>query len=97
MRSDVVPASAAGTRRVNVVKPPLMASGRANGSTRPARSSTANSIHRIEAATNVYTVGKDGSRAEIAVMERDQQHPMQYLQTVADNTTADNLMRLPRF
>ena len=54
-------------------------------------------IHRIEAGTNVYTVGKDGSRAEVAVMEPDQQHPMQYLQTVADNTTADNLMSLPRF
>jgi hypothetical protein len=30
-------------------------------------------------------------------MQPDRQHPIQYLQTVADNTTADNLMSLPRF
>jgi hypothetical protein len=54
-------------------------------------------IHRIDAGTDVYTVGKDGSRAEVIVMEPDREHPVLYLQTVADNTTADNLVSLPRF
>jgi hypothetical protein len=54
-------------------------------------------IRRIEAGTDVYTVGANASRAEVVVMQPDRQHPIQYLQTVADNTTADNLMSLPRF
>ena len=54
-------------------------------------------IHRIDAGTDVFTVGKDGSRAEVIVMEPDREHPILYLQTVADNTTADNLVSLPRF
>jgi photosystem II stability/assembly factor-like uncharacterized protein len=54
-------------------------------------------IRRIEAGTDVYTIGSDGSRATVRVMEPDRVHPIQYLQTVADNTTADNLMDLPRF
>lgn len=54
-------------------------------------------IRRIEAGTNVYTIGADGSRAEVVVMEPDDRHPIQFLQTVSDNTTADNLMSLPRF
>jgi hypothetical protein len=31
------------------------------------------------------------------VMQPDQTHPIQYLQTVPDITTADNLESLPRF
>lgn len=54
-------------------------------------------IRRIEAGTEVYTIGRDGSRAEVEVMQPDQTHPIQYLQTVPDNTTADNLESLPRF
>jgi hypothetical protein len=54
-------------------------------------------IHRIDAGTDVYTVGKDGSRAEVMVMEPDREHPNLYLKTVPDNTAADNLVTLPRF
>jgi photosystem II stability/assembly factor-like uncharacterized protein len=54
-------------------------------------------IRRIEAGTEVYTIGADGSRAEVEVMQPDRTHPIQYLQTVPDNTTADNLESLPRF
>jgi hypothetical protein len=54
-------------------------------------------IHRIDAGTDVYTVGKDGSRAEVMVMEPDREHPNLYLKTVPDNTAADNLVSLPRF
>jgi hypothetical protein len=54
-------------------------------------------IRRIEAGTEVYTIGADGSRAEVEVMQPDGTHPIQYLQTVPDNTTADNLESLPRF
>jgi photosystem II stability/assembly factor-like uncharacterized protein len=54
-------------------------------------------IRRIEAGTNVYTIGSDGRRADVVVMEPDATHPIQYLQTVADYTTPDNLESLPRF
>ena len=54
-------------------------------------------IRRIEAGTDVYTVGKDGSRAEVMVMEPDREHPILYLKTVTDFITADNLISLPRF
>ena len=55
-------------------------------------------IRRIEAGTYVYTVGADGSRAPVRVMEPDRgSHPQQYLMTAPDATTADNLMSLPRF
>lgn len=54
-------------------------------------------IRRIEAGTNVYTIGADGSRAEVLVMEPDAEHPIQYLKTATDYILADNLMSLPRF
>jgi len=54
-------------------------------------------IRFIEAGTDAYTIGSDGTRAEVVVMEPDRQHPMLYLQTVADNLSPDNLMSLPRF
>lgn len=54
-------------------------------------------INLIEAGTDAYTIGSDGTRAEVVVMEPDRQHPMLYLQTVADNLSPDNLMSLPRF
>jgi photosystem II stability/assembly factor-like uncharacterized protein len=54
-------------------------------------------IRRIEAGTYVYTVGADGSRAEVMVMDPDNVHPIQYLKTNPDATTADNLESLPRF
>jgi photosystem II stability/assembly factor-like uncharacterized protein len=54
-------------------------------------------IRRIEAGTYVYTVGANGSRAEVMVMDPDSVHPIQYLKTNPDATTADNLESLPRF
>jgi photosystem II stability/assembly factor-like uncharacterized protein len=55
-------------------------------------------IRRIEAGTYVYTIGSDGSRAVVRVMQPDgSSHPQQYLMTAPDSTTADNLMSLPRF
>ncbi|HJQ44203.1 MAG TPA: DUF3892 domain-containing protein [Jatrophihabitantaceae bacterium] len=54
-------------------------------------------IRRIEAGTEVYTIGSDGRRADVVVMEPDATHPIQYLQTITDYTTPDNLGSLPRF
>lgn len=54
-------------------------------------------IRRIEAGTNVYTRGVDGSRAEVQVMAPDNVHPRWYLRTTPDTTTADNLLSLPEF
>ena len=54
-------------------------------------------IRRIQAGTYVYTVGSDGSRAEVVVMEPDSEHPIEYLKTTPDATTADNLGSLPQF
>jgi BNR/Asp-box repeat. len=54
-------------------------------------------IRRIEAGTNVYTIGADGSRAEVMVMRPDNQHPLDYLMTPPDATRADNLLSLPEF
>jgi hypothetical protein len=54
-------------------------------------------IRRIEAGTNFYTVGSDGSRAEVVVMRPDAQHPLDYIKTTPDETVADNLLSLPEF
>ena len=54
-------------------------------------------IRRIEAGTYVYTVGADGSRAEVLVMDPDNEHPIQYLKTTPDVTMANNLDSLPKF
>ena len=54
-------------------------------------------IRRIEAGTNFYTIGADGSRAEGLYMQPDDQHPQDYLKTAPDATQADNLLSLPRF
>ena len=54
-------------------------------------------IRRIEAGTNVHTIGADGSRAEVVVMQPDREHPIDYLMTTPDATTADNLLSLPEF
>ncbi len=54
-------------------------------------------IRRIEAGTVFYTVGSDGSRAEVLSMRPDAQHPQDYVKTTPDATEADNLLSLPRF
>lgn len=54
-------------------------------------------IRRLEAGSSFYTVGADGSQADVLVMPRDAQHKTAYLTTLADNTTADNLLSLPEF
>ena len=54
-------------------------------------------IRRIQAGTEVYTVGPDGTRARVRTLEPDQQHPLEYLSTAADATTTNNLLSLPRF
>lgn len=54
-------------------------------------------IRRIEAGTQAYTRGVDGSRGEILVMQPDARHPRDYLKTTPDATTADNLLSLPEF
>ena len=54
-------------------------------------------IRRIEAGTNVFTVGRDGSRAEVRVMPPDYEHPIDYLMTPADVTQENNLLSMPEF
>jgi photosystem II stability/assembly factor-like uncharacterized protein len=54
-------------------------------------------IRRIEAGTVFYTIGSDGSRAEVLSMQPDAQHPQDYVKTAPDATLADNLLSLPRF
>jgi photosystem II stability/assembly factor-like uncharacterized protein len=54
-------------------------------------------IRRIEAGTNVYTHGADGSRAEVVVMPPGPEHPIDYLMTPADATRANNLLSMPEF
>ncbi|MDC8005869.1 DUF3892 domain-containing protein [Aureisphaera galaxeae] len=54
-------------------------------------------INRIEAGSNFYTIGSDGSRAEVIVMRPDAQHPLDYIKTTPDHTLADNLLSLPEF
>ena len=54
-------------------------------------------IRRIQAGTEVYTVGPDGTRARVRELRPDRQHPQEYLSTSPDATTANNLLSLPRF
>ncbi|HMG04218.1 MAG TPA: DUF3892 domain-containing protein, partial [Chthoniobacterales bacterium] len=54
-------------------------------------------IRRIQAGTEVYTVGPDGTRARVRALEPDHLHPREYLSTSPDATTTNNLLSLPRF
>ena len=54
-------------------------------------------IRRIQAGTEVYTIGPDGARANVRSMQPDAVHPQEYLTTAADVTTTNNLLSLPRF
>jgi photosystem II stability/assembly factor-like uncharacterized protein len=54
-------------------------------------------IRRIQAGTEVYTVGPEGTRARVRALQPDAQHPREYLATSPDVTTANNLLALPRF
>ena len=54
-------------------------------------------IRRIQAGTEVYTVGPDGTRARVRELRPDRQHPQEYLSTSPDATTGNNLLSLPRF
>jgi hypothetical protein len=54
-------------------------------------------IRRIQAGTEVYTVGPDGTRARVRTLEPDRQHPLEYLSTAPDATMTNNLLSLPRF
>jgi photosystem II stability/assembly factor-like uncharacterized protein len=54
-------------------------------------------IRRIQAGTEVYTVGPDGTRARVRDLQPDRQHPQEYLSTSPDATTGNNLLSLPRF
>lgn len=54
-------------------------------------------IRRIQAGTEVYTVGPDGTRARVRTLMPDAVHPQEYLSTSPDGTTANNLLSLPRF
>ena len=54
-------------------------------------------IRRIQAGTEVYTVGPDGTRARVRALEPDAHHPREYLSTAPDVTTTNNLLSLPRF
>ena len=54
-------------------------------------------IRRIQAGTEVYTLGPDGTRARVRTLMPDATHPQEYLSTAADATTANNLLSLPRF
>lgn len=54
-------------------------------------------IRRIQAGTEVYTLGRGGSRTRVRALEPDSRHPLEYLSTAPDATTANNLLSLPRF
>jgi len=54
-------------------------------------------IRRIQAGTEVYVTGPDGSRAAVVAMQPDRMHPVEYLTTIADWNVADNLLSLPEF
>lgn len=54
-------------------------------------------IRRIQAGTEVYTVGPSGTRARVRTLMADSSHPQEYLSTAPDATTANNLLSLPRF
>lgn len=54
-------------------------------------------IRRIQAGTEVYTMGPDGRRTRVRNLMPDARHPQEYLSTSPDGTTANNLLSLPRF
>ncbi len=54
-------------------------------------------IRRIQAGTEVYTVGPGGTRARVRTLMPDSAHPQEYLATAPDDTTGNNLLSLPRF
>ncbi len=54
-------------------------------------------IRRIQAGTEVYTVGPGGTRARVRTLQPDPVHPQEYLSTSPDATEANNLLSLPRF
>jgi hypothetical protein len=54
-------------------------------------------IRRIQAGTEVYTVGPGGRRARVRTLMPDPVHPQEYLSTSPDVTTDNNLLSLPRF
>lgn len=54
-------------------------------------------IRRIQAGTEVYTVGPDGTRARVRALQPDAHHPREYLSTAPDVTKTNNLLALPRF
>lgn len=53
-------------------------------------------IRRIQAGTEVYTVGPEGTRTRVRTLMPDAIHPQEYLSTSPDRTTANNLLSLPR-
>ena len=54
-------------------------------------------IRRIQAGTEVYTIGPDGTRARVRALQPDAHHPREYLSTAPDVTQTNNLLSLPRF
>ena len=54
-------------------------------------------IRRIQAGTEVYTLNPNGTRTRVRALEPDNAHPLEYLSTTPDATTANNLLSLPRF
>ena len=54
-------------------------------------------IRRIQAGTEVYTIGPDGTRARVRALQPDAHHPREYLSTAPDVTKTNNLLSLPRF
>jgi hypothetical protein len=54
-------------------------------------------IRRIQAGTEVYTMGPDGTRARVRALQPDAHHPREYLSTAPDVTKTNNLLSLPRF
>lgn len=54
-------------------------------------------IRRIQAGTEVYTLGPGGTRTRVRALMPDDVHPLEYLSTSPDATTVNNLLSLPRF
>lgn len=54
-------------------------------------------IRRIQAGTEVFVRSPSGRMAEVRVFQPDQQHPIEFLATVADDTEENNLLSLPEY
>jgi len=54
-------------------------------------------IRRVEAGTSLYTLGPDGTRAEVEALHPDPVHPQDYLKTAPDGLEGNNLLALPEF